>query len=1519
MGSSTIEREIVQMQFDAKEFQKGVQASLKELEDFKKSFNFNNANQSLAELDKSAQIDFHVMAEGIASINSKMSLMGVTAAAIIANIATSVLDAGKKLADTLILEPLRGGLGEYETQMGAIQTILANTAKYGTTLDDVNAALNELNNYADLTIYNFTQMVDSIGKFTTAGVDLDTSTSAIKGIANVAALSGSNAEQAATAMYQLSQAISSGVVRLQDWISVENAGMGGALFKDALVETARLYDDHIDHLIEKNGGFRTSLKEGWLTSEILLATLQKFTGDLSDEQLKEIGYTEEQIVEIQKLAQTALDAATDIKTLTALKDTLGEVLGSGWAQTWTLIFGDFEEAKALWGSLGDLFSGMIESSSKARNDLLEGWRFFGGRTIAIEGFFNLIEAGQNVLTAFGEAVTDIFKPLTSIDLLRITIIFRDFTEKLKIGSGHLKTFKDIVRGAAAALDIVRLAVQAVLGPLIDRLLPGLDEGSTSFLQWLSRVGNAITAFREFAIETGFFDEVVANVAAKIKEFAQDTKELVQSFFELEIVQKVIKWFRDLERSDFVKVWDGFLTVVRAIIAPFYLMALAVKEVYEEIIKLERVQKILQWFRDLKWTDIQEAFQSLRDSISGMVEKAKQSDIVGKLLAYFDTFDGRRIKQFFGDAKEGFSWMPALIDKAKGALNRLKPVAATVGEALKGVAEAIINGLGQVLDYLTENAGNLDYSKLFDLINTGLLAGLVLSIRKLGNSLNIGDALEGVFGEDSSIGGAISETFQTLQGTLSAFQTNVKADALKKIAVSIALLAGSIILLTFIDSEKLQTATIAVVAMLAALFGATGALSLIKTSDATKGALAIVGLSVALTIASLALQNVASLDPDELSNGLEAMGLGLVALIASVKGLGGGGAGLIKTSVGVIILGLALIVLSEAVKKFGEMEPDVLEDGLLGVGLAIGIIVAAIVTLQSVGTAGILKTAVAIVIMSGSLIVLGRAVDTFGNIKPDVLEQGLTTIAIILGGFAAFSQLIKPQGMLKAAVAITVMSGALLVMSLAMQSFASLEWEELGRGLAGMAGALALLVIAANLMSGALAGAAATLVMSVAILALAGALKILSTLTWEELLISLAAIAGVFIILGVAGYLLAPAVPVLLGIGAALLLIGAGAALFGAGIFLAATGLVLLAGSAALVAGGITLIGGAIIQLLPKLGAAIAEAVVNFLVVLAENTPKIVEAMQTIILGMIGGISELIPEVVVVILDLITAILEAIGEALPDLIQAGFDILLAFLQGISDNIQDVVVAAGEVVTEFIDGIAEVLPDIIDSAFNLLLTFLQGIDDAVEEYTDDIVATGLSIAGHLITGIVTGVWDGLGSVIDAVKGLAGQALAALTGKDGFDEGSPSKKTYKVARNVVSGFINGIDDGTKSVRKSLTNLAKEAEAGINPLVDLLTQDVASSMEFSPVISPVLDLDNISSGVISLNKSFNNSRVLAELSYEGTLVTPEETVETGVNGSRNGITFIQHNYSPKALDREAIYRQTRTQVARLSERAFE
>ena len=427
--STTVDSRVLEMRFDNKQFEQGVSTTMSTLDKLKQKLNFTGASKGLEDIGRSAKnVSFAGMNSGIETVQAKFSALQVMGITALTNITNQAVNAGKRMAKALTIEPISTGFQEYESQINAVQTILANTQKEGTNVEIVNKALDELNTYADKTIYNLGEMIRNIGTFTAAGVKLDTSLKAIQGIANLAAVSGSTSQQASTAMYQLSQALSSGTVRLMDWNSVVNAGMGGQVFQDALVETSRLLGTGADQAIAATGSFRESLREEWLTAEVLTKTLKKFTTTGAAEYISEFtglskemvdstlestdawgeeagaidkaaealakksGKNKDEIKQVLQFAKTAEDAATKVKTFTQLIDILKEAAQSGWSQTWRIIVGDFEEAKELFTGLSNFFGGIIGKSADNRNKILEG-------ALSNNPFTKLAEKIEKVTTA----------------------------------------------------------------------------------------------------------------------------------------------------------------------------------------------------------------------------------------------------------------------------------------------------------------------------------------------------------------------------------------------------------------------------------------------------------------------------------------------------------------------------------------------------------------------------------------------------------------------------------------------------------------------------------------------------------------------------------------------------------------------------------------------------------------------------------------------------------------------------------------------------------------------------------------------------------------------------------------------------------------------------------------------------------------------------------------------------------------------------------------------------------------
>lgn len=372
--SKQIDERVVEMRFDNKDFEANVKTSLGTIDKLKAALRFEGATKGMSDISAAAKnVDLSAMGKSADAVSVRFSALQTVAMTAISNITSSAMGMAKNLVSQFTIDPISAGFREYETQLNAVQTILANTQSKGTTINQVNDALDELNNYADQTIYNFGEMTQNIGRFTSAGVDLDKAVKAIQGIANLGAMSGSTSAQVSSAMYQLSQALAAGRVSLMDWNSVVNAGMGGEQFQNALKRTAENFGYDVDAMIEKYGSFRESLTQGgWLTAEVLTETLNQLSGAYTEADLIAQGYTEDQAKDIMQMARTAEEAATKVKTFTQLMQTLNEAAGSGWAQSFRTILGDFEEARSFFTDLSEYLGDMIGAQSDTRNALLSG-------------------------------------------------------------------------------------------------------------------------------------------------------------------------------------------------------------------------------------------------------------------------------------------------------------------------------------------------------------------------------------------------------------------------------------------------------------------------------------------------------------------------------------------------------------------------------------------------------------------------------------------------------------------------------------------------------------------------------------------------------------------------------------------------------------------------------------------------------------------------------------------------------------------------------------------------------------------------------------------------------------------------------------------------------------------------------------------------------------------------------------------------------------------------------------------
>ena len=1480
--STTIDERVVEMRFDNKQFESNVQTSLSTLDRLKKSLNLSGAAKGFDEIDSaSKKVNMNGLANAVESVRLKFSALEVMAVTALANITNSALNAGKRIVSALTIDPIKTGFQEYETQIGAVQTILANTQHEGTNLQQVNRALDELNTYADKTIYNFTEMTRNIGTFTAAGVNLQTSVDSIKGIANLAAVSGSTSQQASTAMYQLSQALAAGKVSLMDWNSVVNAGMGGKVFQDALVRTSELLGTGAKNAINMYGSFRESLTKGeWLTTEVLTETLKQFAGAYTEADLIQQGFSESQAKEIAQMAKTAEEAATKVKTFTQLWDTLKESAQSGWTETWEILIGDFEEAKDLLSEVSETIGNVIGEAAQARNDLLSGglssgWKQLlnqgiadeagyiesiqevarksgdafdkmvadsdnfsdalkkglqegvissdtlsdavhnlrdkmtgmsqeerkaagytsemveqiekldeglkngsvsmdeftekilkpSGRENLIQSIWNAAKGLMSVITPIKEAFRDIFPPMTSEQLYAFTEALRNLTERMKLSETTSENLKRTFKGLFAVLDIIKQAVTAVFNA-VGSLLGGVGDLGAGILGVTGTFGDWLVKLDEFIKQGDVFNKVLGTIVSVIKTVATAIR-------------------------DFVKV------VAEKIAFPGF-------ELFHSL--LERLHA--------RMSQIGDAAGGMKSSVSSAFEA-------------------------MGNALANCQFMQLL---------------QAIWDAVKAISGGIADAMGKVGSSLIDSIGNADFSGVNDLLNGISFGAIAVGITKFVGAIK--EQLDSI--------GSIKESFigilDSVRGCFEAYQSQLQAGTLLKIASAIAILVASLVALSLIDSAKLSASLGAITVLFADLMASMAIFNKISgmASGVIRSTTAMLAISTAVLILASALKKLGDLDAKQLATGLTGV-VGLTAtMIVAAKSLSKGGPTIIKGASQMVIFAAAIKVLASACEDLSALDWEGLAKGLVGVGVLLAEVSLFMNTAKFSGQS--VTTATGIVILSGAIKILASACEDFAQMNWGEIGRGLTSIGIVLAEIVAFTRLtgnaqhviatsaaligigaamkilaaavkdfsainwselavglvgmagalaavtiavnLMPKNMIAIGTGLIAVSTALLIMASALENMGGMEWNEIAKGLVALGGSLGIMAVGLRAMTGTLSGSAAMLVAASALAILTPVLSILGAMSWTAIVKGLVSLAGAFTVIGVAGAVLTPLVPTILGLSGAMALIGVAVLGLGAGLLAAGTGLSAIAagtaGATAVVA-SLTVIITGIADLIPAIVAKIGEAIVEFCKVIANSAGEIGNAVKEVVLTLVDVLVECVPAIADGALKLIAGVLEALVQYTPQIVDSLFQFLIGVLEGIARNLPGLIQAAIDVLMAFFAGIVDALKG-IDTA-----TLLQGIVGIGLLAT---IMAALSAVAALVPGAMVGVL-GMGLVIAelALVLAAVGALAQIPGLQWFiNEGGNLLQGVgtaigKFIGGIVGGFMSGVSSQFPQIATDLS----------------------------------------------------------------------------------------------------------------------
>lgn len=1083
--SNNVDRRIVEMKFDNKDFEDNVQTSVKSLDKLKKSLDLEESAKGLSALEKSGRkFNLNGIVDAAEAVTSKFSIMGTVGDQVLRRITDAALNAFNKMkgiVDSLTIQPIYTGFQEYETQINSVQTILSNTRDELTKkgYDDagrlalVNEKLDQLNHYADKTIYNFTQMTESIGKFTAAGVDLETSVAAIQGIANLAAVSGSNAEQASNAMYMLSQAMSAGTITLYHWNSVVRAGMGGEIFQKALIRTAKAMGKTVDVTVEEvdkagkkvrktvkrsiqelvdEEGFRKSLEKGWLTTDILTAALDQFSWDfeqiaentflddekrdtfiqklaemyigqgdeadvalekakkmigemtnLSVQAVKELkmadllasGYTMDEAEEIIRLAQDATEAATKVKTLTQLFDTLKEAAQSGWTQTWEYFIGDFAEAKSALTEVSKYFGKLIDDSANARNAVMKEWHDNGGRDMfwnndekkgPLGALWNFVYGIKNLIQIVKEEFRDLIPQITTQSLLSFTQRLQQITANFKAwteNSESMGKIRRILAGVAAALDIVKSAIGFVWRGFM-KLFGASEISGDSFLEFVARIGDWLVSVKEsMKTSEGFqkFLTRIGSVIASVRDVAIGAFSVVSGW-----ISKI--WNKVKGTGIVTKIGNGISNFIGKIPNAISKVRKWVRELLDYIKTSDLLQstwsKITSFFGPAI-NSFEQFAQRFKTGLSNFFEKdvSGEETMVGKLRARLSAFGSA-----FTD------WFASIKSSASNAWTNIKNYLTTL------FTETIPNFFSSKKvqgSSLVEKIKGVNWGEI---IKKGLgIAALIEVIRLIHNFSKIGkisDAFENLTKTMKSIaknGASLTKDGLFINGK----KKNPFADNLLKIAAAIAVLVGSVYVLAKMDGDSIMkglgilTVLATEMLVISALFSrmhldgsavlkAAAAILLlvipIKMLSAMRTDLALKGiLAVGVILAELALfTRLMGKNFNEKQAGFLGLGIAVNLLVIAIKNLSKLNVG----SMGKSLVGMGALLLEIAI--FSRMVSKSKITGMISMAIGLNLMVIALKQVAKMNTKNLIKGVLglgSVMLAFGTMIKLSKGVN-LGN-------------------------------------------------------------------------------------------------------------------------------------------------------------------------------------------------------------------------------------------------------------------------------------------------------------------------------------------------------------------------------------------------------------------------------------------------------------------------------------------------------------------------------------------------------------
>lgn len=1121
-----------------------------------------------------------------------------------------------------------------------------------------------------------------------------------------------------------------------------------------------------------------------------------------------------------------------------------------------------------------LFGELQGKSSRAIVTMLKGLDM----SVLTKSMGYIVSAIKSVLSAlsavFGPvkmAFKEIFPPATAETIIGIARAIASFAADLKVGTDASRKLFRTFRGVFALFDIGFIILRKI-AIMFGDLFRSATAGSGGILDFTASTGDFISKIRD-AVRSGtflnnFFRVLTATLTAPIvflrvlgAAFGDlfknmkgvDTGGLSGLGKKLQTIFKPFTVFGDIIQS----IWEK---IGGAIMAFWNFVAPAVKWTTDQLSKLGET--------------IGEALRSL-DSAQ-VVDALKTGGVAAAILLFRNMFN-----KFFGlfTAESAFTYMNQIKYNLIGLSNSLKVVSKAVAAGTLLMIAAAVLLLAVAMDKLAK-----------------------IPAKKL---LAAGAAMAFLFKEL-----AVTMKFmETTMNTASAAKMVGIAAGMVLLAIAVDILASAVKKLSDLKWNELAKGLVGVTVLMGALTVAARGMSNVK--GLPKTAAGIILLAIGIKILASAVKDLSDLGWEEMAKGLVGVGLLLGALTLFTKFSGADKGGMLQGA-GIVLLAIGIKILASALKDFASMSWEEIGKGLAA--MAGGLVLMG-VALALIPPSSILSAA-AILVVASSLGLIADALSAMGGMSWDEIGKGLVTLAGALVLIAGALLLLPPSSLLSAA-AIFVVATSLQLVAAALAVMGAMSWEEIAKGLIMLAGSLGIIALAMYAMTAALPGAAAMVVVAAALTVLLPVLTAFSVMSWEEMGKGLLMLAGVFIVLGIAGLVLTPIVPTLLGLGLAIGLLGVGMLAAGGGLVLFSVGLTALAAAGAAAVVAIVAIVSGLIGLIPMVMQQIGLGIVAFAAVIANSASAIVKAIVTVLVALIDGIVRLTPKVVGALMKMLFIMINAIVQAVPRLVQAGFTIIRSILDGIARNIGRVITSATNIIVNFINGISRALPRIIQAGVNLILSFVNGLTRAINQNSRALGVAGGNLAKAMVRGMASGLLGGVSTVVNAAKQVASRAFEAA--KSFLKINSPSKKFAWLGMGMDEGMGAGLDEYSHIVTKAATGVGHEAIDSMKKSISGVSDLISGDLDMTPVIRPVLDLTDVRKGSLKIGSMMISKPITVGASYSsakdasaGYQNNQTALAQLGGTGlTQESLTFIQNNNSPKALSSADIYRQTKNQLS--------